>query len=467
MSTKPRNVKLRDLLLAGMLLLAAAASAQTPETADAKRIALWGSSVANGAGDESQQEGYAGRLGELLGSRGWQFLNLSTDGDNTVTIAPRFAPGESPDPATKFLTTVHPDYVVIALSLGNEGIAQCQLGQTHRCTSSLAEADDIFEQFASGLQALIARSRAAGITPVVTLAYARSDFWAREYEYTRRMNLLINTWDVPSVNLLGAIDDGQGRWARGTWGDPWHPNAAGHIEMLHAFVPSLFDALEAGKPLPAISSAPGFARTKKNLPAPISFDVEDIMRSFAVTFRVRSDDSGTIATVSGRTLDAAFSIFRRSWGEFQWDTESLELTPAEPFTSTLSVSNGTIRYNASTGGAVAAGAGDRWHYVTLSHYVARGETLLYVDGELAGKIDERLEPSRFVLGGAAGTDYRDWMIHRTGLNADEVRALHSGRLLQASLEVYAPLTPADGGQNLAQSLSEIQLHSAAVELLSK
>jgi hypothetical protein len=99
--------------------------------------------------------------------------------------------------------------------------------------------------------------------------------------------------------------------------------------------------------------------------------------------------------------------------------------------------------------------------------VARGETLLYVDGELAGKIDERLEPSRFVLGGAAGTDYRDWMIHRAGLNADEVRALHSGRLLQASLEVYAPLTPADGGQNLAQSLSEIQLHSAAVELLSK
>ena len=108
----------------------------------------------------------------------------------------------------------------------------------------------------------------------------------------------------------------------------------------------------------------------------------------------------------------------------------------------------------------------------LSHYAARGETLLFVDGDLAGSVNERLQPDRFVLGGAGGTggaapeqaDYKDWMIHRAGLNADEAAALHAGTLLQASLEIYAPLTGPEGASagNLAQSLSVIEVQSAGV-----
>ncbi|MDP7692779.1 MAG: hypothetical protein QGG89_13175, partial [Vicinamibacterales bacterium] len=85
------------------------------------------------------------------------------------------------------------------------------------------------------------------------------------------MNLLVNSWDVPSVNLLGAIDDGAGRWAQGFVADPSHPNSAGHTEMAHAFVPSLFDALAAGKPLPVKSTASGFVRIRDGSAAPLSF----------------------------------------------------------------------------------------------------------------------------------------------------------------------------------------------------
>ena len=55
-------------------------------------------------------------------------------------------------------------------------------------------------------------------------------------------------WDVPSVNFLGAVDDGTGKWAKGFWHDSLHPNAAGHDELARTFVPTLFDALEQGKP---------------------------------------------------------------------------------------------------------------------------------------------------------------------------------------------------------------------------
>jgi len=418
--------------------------------------------------------GYSGRLKRLLEPRGWEVLDRSRPGDNTMTIASRFEPLEPRDSATPYLTDAAPDYVVIGLSLGNEGIAQCQMGQGLGCTSTPKEADQVFESFAGGLQALIARTRAAGMTPIVTLPYARLDFSEREYSFTRRMNLLINSWDVPSVNLLGAIDDGQGRWARGFWADPFHPNAAGYTEMMHAFVPTLFAALEAGKAAPKKSEASGFARIRRNSTAPLMFRADDTMRSFSLTFQVRTDRDGVVAAIAGQSLSPDFKPFRRSYGDFSWDTESAELGPQKDrFMAVLSVADGAVTYRGTHGNAVSSPVNwldDEWHYVTLTHYVARGESLLYVDGKLAGSLAENLQPEMFVLGGpadkswqqkGAAADYRDWTIHRAGLHPDEVAAVHGGVLLQSSLELYAPLV--DGDANLAQSLSVIAVDNSRVK----
>ena len=56
------------------------------------------------------------------------------------------------------------------------------------------------------------------------------------------------------------------------------------------------------------------------------------------------------------------------------------------------------------------------------------------------------------------------MLHRASLNADEAAALHAGVLLQASLELYAPLTHDDA--NLAQSLSTVYVDSAVVDFMT-
>jgi hypothetical protein len=278
------------------------------------------------------------------------------------------------------------------------------------------------------------------------------------------MILLINSWDVPSVNTLGAVDDGQGRWARGLWGDPYHPNAAGHEEIAYSFVPSLFAALQAGKPPPQRSRADGFARVVGESPDAMSYDVDDTMHSFALTFRARPAKDGPVAEIRGQLLDSEFSTVRRSYGEFEWDTESIKLTPADSFASSLSVSGGSIYYHSSGGDSISTSIAESnaWHDVTLTHYAGRGETLLYVDGERVGSVAERLQPGTFRLGGTANTDYQDWMIHRSGLNGDEVSALHSGELLQASLEVYAPLSGQDPVANRAQSLSKIRANETAV-----
>ena len=465
------------LLLLLVFVVSGVSFAQTGNGSDhPKRIALWGSSVPNGTGDELELGGYTGRLRQLLEPRGWEVLNVSRGGDNTITITPRFEPEGDPEPSTRYLTPVDPGYVVIALSLGNEGIKRCALGQDPApgprvgCSPSRDGQDAISRQFLDGLQRLIKRARDNGIVPIVGLTYARGDFDEVEYAHTRKANIEINSWDVPSINLLGAIDDGYGRWARGFFPEPIHPNAAGHTEMFHAFVPTLFDAIANDKPIPTKGTGAGFARIRSEDRSPMTLSVDDTMRSFGLTFSVRADGDGTVASIGGETVDHVVDWVRvpTSRGEREFEGSTLTST-GRRFNAAISIENGRWVYASAGGNAVTSpvpGADGQWHHVTLSHYVARGETALYVDGRLVGTIAERLQPDRFVLGGpgpdwstavSAPADYKDWMVHRAALTADEVEVLHDGVLLQASLELYAPLEN-ESFENTAQSLSVIDVN---------
>jgi lysophospholipase L1-like esterase len=426
---------------AAVAALAFVTSTGQTSAASGRRIAVFGSSVANGTGDDLGKEGYTGRLRELLAPRGWEVLNQSRGGDNTKTMAPRFAPDGVPDPKVRYLLPVNPNYVLLGLSLGNEGI---QNGTTK------AEKDAIFAQFESGMRGFVDNSRHHHIVPVITLCYTRNDFTAVEYEYTRRMNLLINSWDVPSVNFLGAVDDGTGKWANGFWHDALHPNAAGHAELLRTFVPSLFDAIEQGKPMPKASTPSGFAHLTAS-DAPITFTPDESMHPFAFGVTVRAQAGGTLASITGSTLTLASQMKHedRPGGRGALEFEASTLTPAAAFTETIGVKRGVWTLTASNGAVVASTikADAQWHHVIVSHYTARGETLFFVDGVLAGRVSERLEPKTFALGGAAAGDFENLLIYRSALNADEVAALEKGTLLQASLEVYSPLDDAKKAKN--------------------
>jgi hypothetical protein len=234
-------------------------------------------------------------------------------------------------------------------------------------------------------------------------------------------------------------------------------------------VPTLFDALEQGKPAPARATAAGFARLQNG--AALTFTPDDSMHPFAFGATVRSSRDGAVATITGATLDAAMAMKKeeRAGGRGTLEFETTTLTPSTPFSVTLGVENGLWIYTASNGTHVASSvkADAAAHQLVVSHYTARGETLFFVDGKLAGRVSERLEPRRFMLGGAAA-DYRDLLIYRSALNADEAAALANGSVLQASLEVYSPLTDLDlhsGGpvKNLAQSLTSANISAGSVK----
>jgi lysophospholipase L1-like esterase len=411
------------------------------------RIAVFGSSVANGRGDELARDGYTGLLRVMMAKKGWEVLNQSRGGDNTRTLMTRFAPEGAPDPKTRYLMTVNPSYVVVGLSFGNENLYE---------SKTKTEKDAVYDGYLKGIRAVVDRARQNGVIPVVMLCYTRDLYTPEDYEYVRRANVEQAQWDVPTVNVLGAIDDGKGHWALG-WDDK-HPQASGHAEFVYAFVPSLFEALEKGKPNPVKATGSGFARIASGT-APLTFAPAETMHPFALSFMVRTQSDGTIAAVSVSTLAARSEMRLNEEKPFAATT----LVADKSFAASLVVQNGRFGYRgaSATSGIVSDARADaQWHHIVLSHFTARGETMFFVDGKLAGRVSERLEPKNFVVGSRG--DYKDLFLYRSALNADEVAAMHAGKLLKGSLEVYSPLTDAefkaDGTvDNRAQSLTAFRV----------
>jgi lysophospholipase L1-like esterase len=387
-------------------------------TTDSLKIVFFGSSVPFGQG-ATNKYGYPSRYARLLAQRAtagqsapWAVANISIPGDNTLKVLARWERDLPPQQG---------HYVVYALALGNEGIHGG--GQAK------------FEQFRDNMQVLIAKARAAGLVPVVTNSYTRNDYTAEDYAYIRQMNLLLHAWAVPTVNLLGAVDDGQGHWAPGYFDDALHPNDRGHAELAHVWVPSLFDALRAGKPLPHFRVSAGVRLAPK---AALRLVPEALVHPFTQALSFRTAGRGQLLSLQDSTRRGSLSIEK----------------------------DGTLAYASAGGGRLRSATrvrDNQWHQVALTHYFARGETLLYLDGKEVGRLPEQLHLRQLALGGAGaarGAQYRNWLFYRAGMNADEVRALAADSLLKSSLELYAPLdgqrrTAPDSLVNLAQSMNRL------------
>ncbi|HEY4416229.1 MAG TPA: LamG-like jellyroll fold domain-containing protein [Verrucomicrobiae bacterium] len=425
------------------LVPAAAANIETNTSSPANErgvLSVLGSSVAHGSrssGDIHNQfingsyvNGYAADLTVAQKTNGWQVVNQSIGGDTTGRVRSRFYRDEVP---------VHADEVLIGLSLGNEGLAKSPHPQA------------VFNHFFTGITNLIAMARSNNILPLLGNQYPKNDYSSNEYVYLKKMDLLLNTLDVASVNFLGATDDGFGHWVNNSFinlgsGDGTHPSDAGYYEMFLTIVPSVFDAIKAGKPTPHWGHRAKFLHlaTGSTQAASLSFYPSLPMHSFTVSFRVRSATTGTVAAII--LPDSSIS-------------PHVEITPT---------SLAYISADGVTNSSVVSGTDNAWHEVVIAHGWARGQTRFYVDGTLASTVSERLAPVGFVLGSRGNgatlsgspvqADYQDWFVYRSMLNFEEVSAQHQGIFQQASLELYAPLDDASftlGATvaNAAQSLS--------------
>ena len=165
---------------------------------DEYKISFMGSSVCYGTG-ATNNYGYAYMYADLLEQRAqqgigrdWISSNISIGGNTTQMVLDRWE---------RDLLRDCGRYVFYGLSLGNE-----------RNDGTPTQQAAI--NYEKGMKQLIRQADSVGIVPVMANNYANAGFNADDYEILKNLNLTIQQWTVPSVNMLGAVDDGSGRWVK-------------------------------------------------------------------------------------------------------------------------------------------------------------------------------------------------------------------------------------------------------------
>ena len=388
---------------------------------DENRISVFGSSVANGQG-ATDYKGYRYLYGQQLINRHkegrsptpFYTSNVSIGGNTTNDLLNRYDD----------LIRDFGRYVIFGLSLGNEGI--------HGASNQ----QNVFNQWRDNMLKLINKVKADGKIPMVMNNYTRGDYVESDYSYVKQLNLLIHEWNVPSTNVLGSIDKGNGQWADGYVSDTYHQNTAGHAEFMYAMVPSLFDAIKSGKGQPVRN------RTKSmtiEAGKTIYFEPEETLHPFTVTVRMKGTEGQVVSLTQASGQQHA--IVRIN-------------------------ADGTVTYTAPDGTAVTSTKAindDNWHHVTLTSYYAQRRTILYVDKVKAGEVSQRLARIEEVSVGDENNsrEVSELFFWRSGMTPEEVSAVCDGRMLKSSLEIYAPLGGKDDMENLAQSLNTLSYGKAA------
>lgn len=400
------------------------------EDLDAMRITAFGSSVCNGQGASqisNQNQGYIMLYGNQLAERfengasdnEFYISNISINGNSTVNLLKRYD-----DMRREF-----GKYVIFGVSLGNEGI--------HESTDKQAT----YNQFADNMHKLIDMVRADGKVPVVCNNYTRGDFNASDYEYILKMDKEIGLWDVPSINLLGAIDSKTGLWASGyQYGDDiYHPNQLGHQEFAYAMVPSLFDALESGKELVTERLA---ANGEDISNVTLSATPEGKLHSFSLAITGKGTaSSGTIADV--------------------------ELADGSKLV--LSYDNGSI--TASTGDKTLKANADFSDNTLVTLNYTYASRYLDMDVYNGGKQSDRvvltgveIEPVKFVFD-KSPVALNEILLYRSALSANDVASLAAGELQKGSLEIYTTFnTQSADGRNNAEDIEISYLRNHAMSL---
>lgn len=395
-------------LLFSLLLLASFSIISTHAQEDIqlqqnKKIVILGSSVAAGWVTSYQekydmQNGYAYRLARYLEPGGWEVLNISIPGFDTKSTIERFEGDVLP---------LNPDYVIIGLSMSNEGL-------------ETLNPDTVFKSYREGIKKLIQLCQTNSIQPVVGLCYSNDNYTEEQYEYLKRMNRLISTWDVPSVNFLGVLDDGHGHFPEGYTFDPNHPDDRGHEELFYAFVPDMFDALEAGKDLPQsdILNQRMIALNTVSSSGDISYIPSDVMHSFTVSFYFKSNHTARLLSIQKSEMANTLSI-----GE-----------------------DGTLHYigNQDEIASETKINTKEAHLLTFTHQYLTNDTRIYIDSEMIFRLEEQLEPVMFTIGEKDNkTDFGQLLIYRAALNQGEINMLIDGELYGSGLEVASLLSVDD------------------------
>ncbi len=371
-----------------------------------EKLLVLGSSVASGWVTSHKEKwdfgnGYAQRLGRSLEDKSLTIINKSIPGDDTKYALERFDKDVLPE---------DPDYVLIALSMSNEGL-------------ETENPDTVSLSFWNGINKLVQKCLDNDIQPVLALCYANNNFTEEQYAYLQKMNIRLRTMGIPCINFLGALNDGQGHIPEGYFFDPNHPDNHGHEEFFLAFPEGMFLSMRIGKSLPQQVHTEGTQLGKKVKTEQLYYIPKIVVHSFSFGFDFIATKSGTLTELVLDGKELPVSLNKQNEIVYQGLEHILKSNPLKM---------------------------DDWNSIVISHNYAGGFTELFLNGKFVGQIKERFEVAGFILAAdIKSLKCRNMFLTRAALNPMEVSEIDPIAGLP-SLEVYAPLNKGEV-QNYAMS----------------
>jgi hypothetical protein len=219
-----------------------------------KVLAMWGSSVCDGFSVPSGT-GWPWTVEKSLAKiNGPKVLHVSTSGQNT----------DSKESLLERSKIESADFVVVCLSLGNQGLGSAT---TEASAQAVVDSylDDIFTDDTDSdgdPVSLVNYIKSLGAYPIVTLVYPMAEYNTLHCRHVVQANILQQSYGIATVNHLGptnagnSFGEGDCTWANGVnapinvQSDVRHPNTLGHDEMFYAFPPDLPFALASEIPFP-------------------------------------------------------------------------------------------------------------------------------------------------------------------------------------------------------------------------
>lgn len=415
-------------------------------------LATWGSSVCDGFAVPAGS-GWAWSLERKLAEiRGPDVSHQSTGGHNT----------NSKESARERAKVASADFVVVCLSLGNQGLGSAS---SESRVQGVVDGylDDIFTDDSErdgDPESLVSYIESLGAFPIVTLVYPMRDYNTTQCRGLVEANIVQQSYGIPTINHLGTtnagnhFDEDDCQWANGrnapidAENDARHPNQLGQDENFYAFPPDLPFALASGIPFPVRPEGAEYHTILQGGHGAVTYTPQYDIHNYTLQFAFQVADDGTLCAVDLGTNGAVTVEVRDGRAHLFADDEGDALQ-----------SEGTV-----TDGS--------WHDLAVTYSHVRQVITLCVDGALVGEHDARrdgrvreLFPRRFVVGdptesGRAPSPpsmrVRDLFINRASLHAREVEERATTAWVGAgSLDVYAPLLVGHPTENRAQTLQTI------------
>ncbi len=362
-----------------------------------RRIVVFGSSVAAGwvtsyNEQYDMQNGYAYRLRRNLGD--CEVIVNCVPGDNTQSSLRRIQ---------EDLLDLKPDYALIGLAMANEGLGR-------------APVDSVTAHYRKGLKKIIALCRESGIEPIVGLCYPNDSFNEDDYAAVRAMNIEVAQWDVPTINFLGALDDGHCHFPEGTTYEGDHPENLGHEEMFYAIEPQMFRVSPAWN---RRALNPAMGKEYRDGQKDFSYTPDCMMHSFTFTF-----DCEVMSGVHQAIIEGVQGYLLLSW-----DRSGLD-----------------IQWNDKQYTRVAAFDRKEPIRITVSQYYLDERIEVYANDRKVRTIEARTEPLAFTLRAGDGVRYANAGVYRSAMNREEIEKLCDGTILNGSLCAWSNFVLEDSGR---------------------